>query len=265
MTPQQKKVVDKMQDIEHKIAFFSGKGGDGKSFVTANVAAVLAEKEGTQISVFDSDFHGPTIPKMLGVDDRGFEIVGDTIKLPESALGVKVASIAFLLRSSTDAVIWRGPIKMGAMEQLLANVDWSGTEYLLFDLPPGTGDEALNVVQLIPKLDGFVSVTIPTEVSGGSVSKSVTFARKVKARVLGVIENMSGFECPKCGERVDIFAGNAGEEISDAMDVPLLGKIPLDPRVAEASDLGVPVISKYPDAPVSKAIRRVSEKILDQL
>jgi len=265
MTPQQKKVIEKMEEIEHKIAFFSGKGGVGKSFVTANIASTLAQNEGVKVSVFDSDFHGPTMPKMLGVEERGFEIVGNTIRPPKSSQGISVVSIAFLLQSRQDAVIWRGPIKMGAMEQLLANVEWSGTDFLLFDLPPGTGDEALNVVHLLPKLDGFVVVTIPTAVSEASVAKSVTFARKVNAKVLGVIENMSGFHCPKCGEQYEVFPGDAGEQISKAMEVPLLGRIPLDHRVSKTSDMGVPVVLEYPESPASKTLREITRRILNRI
>lgn len=265
MAERQKKIIENMNKIKYKISVFSGKGGVGKSVVTANLAAAIAGLDQGGVGILDSDFTGPSIPKMMGLDRSQLEVVGGRLIPPQGAAGVKVVSMAFLLPEEKTPVIWRGPIKKIALEQLLSSVDWQGIDYLIFDLPPGTGDEALNIMQVLPGFDGFIVVTVPTEISRASVSKSIGFARKMHAKVLGVIENMSGHVCPHCGNDNEIFVGSGGELLATEMKVPLLGKIPLDHRLSETSDQGVPMVLKYPDALASTRLVDIAERIVESL
>jgi ATP-binding protein involved in chromosome partitioning len=251
----------RMGRIRHKIAVISGKGGVGKSLVTVNLAAVLA-KRGKRVGILDADIHGPTVPKMLGLKGSVLVAGEGGIEAPEGALGIRAVSMDFLLPSQDAAVIWRGPMKMGVIRQFLSDVDWGDLDYLLIDLPPGTGDEPLTVLQNLPDIDGVVIVTIPSQVSGDVVEKSITFARQMKARVIGVVENMSGLVCPGCGEVIEIFGKGAGRAVSEEMDVPFLGSIPLDPKISEDADAGTPFASARPDAPAAKAFEKIVDEIV---
>lgn len=247
----------RMGKIKHKIAVMSGKGGVGKSLVTVNLAAALTA-EGKRVGVLDADIHGPTVPKMLGMKGARLEASAEGgIIAPTSPSGIKVASMDFLLPTQDSPVIWRGPLKMSAIRQLLSDVEWGDLDYLLVDLPPGTGDEALTVLQLLQDIDGVVIVTMPNEVSGQVVEKSVSFARQMKAPVIGIVENMSYLICPHCGDRIDLFGRGVGEGIANRMGVPFLGAIPLEPGVAKASDTGKPFVMENPDSPAAKAFRAV--------
>lgn len=265
MAERQKKIIQNMSKIKYKISVFSGKGGVGKSLIAANLATAIAHLDQGGVGILDSDFTGPSIPKMMGVDGSQLDVIGDRLIPVQGAAGVKVVSMAFLLPEEKTPVIWRGPIKKTALEQLLSSVDWQGIDYLIFDLPPGTGDEALNIMQVLPGFDGFVVVTVPTEISRASVSKSIGFARKMHAKVLGVIENMSGYVCPHCGNDNEIFVGRGGELLATEMKVPLLGTIPLDHRLSETSDQGVPMVLKYPDALASTRLVDIAERIVESL
>ncbi|RLF18777.1 MAG: ATP-binding protein, partial [Thermoprotei archaeon] len=213
----------------------------------------------------DADITGPSIPKILGVRGQGLTGGPPGIFPVMGPLGVKVVSMDFLLPSDETPVIWRGPMKSMAIKQFLAEIVWGNLEYLLIDLPPGTGDEALTVFQAIPGVDGAVIVTIPSDLSQLVVKKAVTFTRNLQTRVLGIVENMSGFVCPNCGHYVDIFSSGGGERISREMGVPFLGKVPLDPRVCEASDKGMPFIVEHTDTPVAKAFMSIVEKLENML
>ncbi len=254
-------IVEKMSKIRYKIAVLSGKGGVGKSLVAANLGVALASK-GKRVGILDADIHGPSVPKMLGV--HGYTMAGG----PEGILpvttpqGIKVASMDFLVPSEDTPIVWRGPIKTSAIRELLAMVAWGELDYLLIDLPPGTGDEALSIVQMIPKIHGTVIVTMPSDLSRIVVKKAVTFAKKMAIPVLGVIENMSGFTCPETGKTYYIFGRGAGRRIAEEMGVEFLGEIPLDPRITEASDQGKSFISEYPDAPAAKSFIEIAEKII---
>jgi len=251
-----------MSKVKHKVVILSGKGGVGKSTVTANLAIALAWKgRPNLVGVLDADITGPSIPKILGIRGRSFTTGPPGIFPVMGPLGVKVVSMDFLLPSDETPVIWRGPMKSMAIRQFLAEIVWGNLEYLLIDLPPGTGDEALTVFQAIPSVDGALIITIPSDLSQLVVKKAVTFARQLQARVLGIVENMSGFVCPKCGYYVDIFSSGGGEKISREMGVPFLGKIPLDPRVCEASDKGMPFIVEHPDTPAAKAFMEIVERL----
>jgi len=256
-----KRLTDRMGGIKHKVAVMSGKGGVGKSLVTVNLAAALAA-DGKKVGVLDADLHGPTVPKMLGLKGAHLEAGEKGIVAPTDSRGIKVASMDFLLPTQDSPVIWRGPLKMAAIRQLLSDVDWGELDYLLIDLPPGTGDEALTVLQLLPGIDGVVIVTIPNEVSGQVVEKSITFARQMKAPVIGLVENMSYFVCSHCGERTYLFGEGVGEHIASAMGVPFLGSLPLDPAVAKSSDSGRPFVSENPESVAAKAFGKIVKKIV---
>ena len=259
---QLEKIEERMKNIKYKVAILSGKGGVGKSTITANLAVALASRgRPNLIGVLDADITGPSIPKILGV--RGGHLnAGPAGIFPVfGPLGIKVVSMDFLLPSDETPVIWRGPLKSVAIRQFLSDVVWGELEYLLIDLPPGTGDEALSIMQFIPKVSGVIIVTIPSEVSQLVVKKAVTFTHELKAPIVGIIENMSGFVCPNCGSIINIFKVGGGEKIAEELKVPFLGKIPLDPRICETSDDGIPFIVKHPNTPASKSFMDIVEKI----
>lgn len=263
---QDQKLRMAMDKIKHKIAIISGKGGVGKSTVSANLAVAFA-KEGYEgkVGVLDADIHGPCIPKILGVQGERLPVGPLGVFPVEGPMGIKIISMAFLLSSEEDPVIWRGPLKMRAIRQFLTDIQWGSLEYLFIDLPPGTGDEPLSVIQLLPDLDGVVIVTIPSEVSQLVVKKAITFARHLNVPIIGVIENMSGFICPTCGTKTDIFSSGGVNKISDEFKVPVLGTIPLDPRICKDSDLGVPFIVNNPDSISAKAFMSIVKKVEDAL
>jgi len=251
-----------MSKIKHKIAIISGKGGVGKTLVAINLAMGLARNSRTnKVAILDADLTGPCVPKMLGLQGKKLESEPDGIRPIIGPDYIKVVSMAFLLPSDDSPVIWRGPLKMGAIRQFLSEVSWGEVDYLLVDLPPGTGDESLSILQLLPDMDGVIIVTIPSEVSQAVVKKAVTFARKMNVPILGIVENMSGMICPHCGELIDVFSKGGGAKVSDEMDVELLGSIPLDPKVAADSDEDIPFIVKHPDSPASKIFTEIIKKI----
>ena len=264
---QEKELIKlRMGKIKHKIAIISGKGGVGKSLVTVNLAALLAKdgREG-RVAIFDADLTGPCVPKMMGLKGEKLMAGPPGIFPAVGAEGVKVISMALFLPSDDSPVIWRGPLKMGAIRQFLGEVAWGPLDYLLVDLPPGTGDESLSVLQLLPEMDGVVIVTIPSEVSQSVVKKAITFARKMGVPIFGVVENMSGMVCPHCGETIEVFSKGGGERVAKEMDVEFLGSIPLDPRISADSDEGTPFILRHPDSPASKEFMRIVEKIEEKV
>ncbi len=256
----------RMTKIRHKIAVISGKGGVGKSLVTVNLAMALAIKgRNGRVGILDADLHGPCVPKMLGLKGERLQSGPPGIFPALGPLNMKVVSMAFLLPSDDAPVIWRGPLKMGAIRQFLSDISWGTLDYLLIDLPPGTGDESLSVLQLLPEMEGVIIVTIPSEVSQDVVKKAVSFARKMGVPILGIVENMSGMVCPHCGETIDVFSKGGGERVAKEMSVEFLGSIPLDPRISADSDEGTPFIVSHPDSPASKAFMRIVEKIEEKV
>jgi len=252
----------KMSKIKHKIAVISGKGGVGKSTVTVNLAMSFATHGYVNsVGILDADITGPCIPKILGVRGQKLEAGPPGIFPAMAPLGIRVVSMDFLLPSDETPVIWRGPLKMKAIEQFLSDIVWGELDFLFIDLPPGTGDEPLSVMQLLPSMDGVVIVTIPSEVSQIVVKKAVTFARKLNIPVIGIIENMSGFVCPKCGEKIDIFKTGGGRKIAKDLAIPFLGTIPIDPQICDDSDKGVPFITEHPDSRASKAFMEIVSKV----
>ena len=253
----------KMSKIKHKIAVISGKGGVGKSTITVNLATTFAlQDHSNKVGVLDADIHGPCVPKMLGL--KGQKLVGGPagIIFPVADQhGIKVASIDFLLPNDEAPVIWRGPLKMRVIQQFLADIAWGELDFLFIDLPPGTGDEPLSVMQLIPDIDGVVIVTIPSEVSQAVVKKAVTFAKQLGIPIIGIIENMSGFVCPECGAEIDIFKAGGGKKIAKELSVQYLGKIPIDPSVCIDSDRGIPFVARGQVSTTVKAFAEIVAKI----
>jgi len=252
----------KMSKIKQKIAVISGKGGVGKSTVTVNLAMAFAmHGYVNSVGILDADIHGPCIPKMLGL--RGQRLQANPIGVfpVMGPLGIKVVSMDFLISSDEAPVIWRGPLKMRAIQQFLSDIMWGELEFLFIDLPPGTGDEPLSVMQLIPDMDGVIIITIPSEVSQVVVKKAVTFARQLGVPIIGVIENMSGFICPKCGTEINIFKVGGGQKIAEDLAVPFLGSIPIDPEICRDSDNGMPFITEHVDSSATKAFMEIVKKI----
>jgi len=256
-------LLRRMCKVKHKVLVLSGKGGVGKSTVAVNMAVSLANA-GKNVGLLDVDIHGPSVPKLLGLENQRPAFEGETEIIPLNFDNkLKVMSIAFFLPSSDDAVIWRGPLKMSLIRQFLRDVEWGELDYLIIDSPPGTGDEPLSVVQLIEDAAGAVIVTTPQEVALVDVRKSITFCRKVGLPVLGVVENMSGFVCPDCGSRHDIFKSGGGEVMAKQMGVPFLGKVPIDPNVVEACDSGKPFCQNYEKTPTAEAFTEIIEPIVN--
>ena len=253
-------VRDRLSTIDHKIIVMSGKGGVGKSTVAVNLAVGL-QLQGFHVGLLDVDIHGPSVPTMLALGSGGVEPLGGSM-IPVRMGALKVMSIGLLLPKSDDAVIWRGPRKYAAIKQFIRDVEWGALDYLIIDAPPGTGDEPLSVCQLIENADGAVIVTTPQQVAVAAVRKSVSFCRTLSLPVLGVVENMSGFVCPHCGGLTDIFNSRGGEAMAEDMDIPFLGRIPLDPGIGAAGDAGVPTVSSEGSGPSSVAFDSIVTAIL---
>lgn len=251
----------RMARIRHKILVLSGKGGVGKSTVAVNLAVALAAA-GRRVGLLDVDIHGPSVPKMLGIEEmplHGTERSISPLQIGDSLL---VMSIGLLLRPGDDAVIWRGPMKMSVIRQFLSDVEWGDLDYLVIDSPPGTGDEPLSVAQLIPDADGAVVVTTPQDVALADVRRCITFCRQLKLPVIGVVENMSGFVCPHCGETTELFKRGGGESMAARMGVPFLGRVPFEPAVVLAGDRGEPFVSARPETETGKIFAALAAPIL---
>lgn len=251
----------KMCQIGHKLLILSGKGGVGKSTVAANLAVSLA-LAGKSVGLLDVDIHGPSIPRLMGLEGQQLQMHGSEIVPLEVGGNLKVMSIGFLLGSPEDAVIWRGPMKYGVIRQFLGEVEWGPLDYLIIDAPPGTGDEPLSVAQLVGDGAGAVLVTTPQELSVADVRRSVSFCRKLSLPVVGIIENMSGLVCPHCNGRIEVFKTGGGEALAHEMNVPLLGRIPIDPKIVECGDSGVPYIHRFADSDAATAFAGVVDRIL---
>jgi ATP-binding protein involved in chromosome partitioning len=259
--PQDEKVNGRMASVKHKVLVLSGKGGVGKSTVAVNIAVALTAA-GKKVGLLDVDVHGPSVPNLLGVAGMPLHGKGDVVHPFEIGTNLKVMSIGFLLRSGDDAVIWRGPMKYNVIKQFLGDVEWGELDFLVIDSPPGTGDEPLSVAQLVTKPDGAVIVTTPQNLALIDVRKCITFCRQLSLPVLGVVENMSGFVCPKCGERTDIFKAGGGEEMARDMGVPFLGRVPIDPGIVSASDEGKPYVVNFPHTESGKIFAAIAAPIL---
>jgi Mrp family chromosome partitioning ATPase len=254
-------VKGSLQKIKNKFLVMSGKGGVGKTSVSVNMAIALANK-GFQVGLMDVDIHGPDVPRMLGLD--GILDLSQNQKLIPMRYTDKLAAVSLesLIPNKDDAIIWRGPMKHNVIRQFVADVEWGDLDYLIIDSPPGTGDEPLTVAQTISDAKAII-VTTPQEISLADVRKSINFCKTVKMDIFGIIENMSGFVCPHCGETVDLFGSGGGEKTAKAFGVPFLGRIPFDPKVVSCGDTGTSYQDSHPDSPVTKAFAALSGKIAD--
>ncbi len=279
------------RNIKHKIMVLSGKGGVGKSTVSTGLALSLAQ-QGYAVGILDIDITGPNVPKMMGLDGRRLHVENKRIHPAQGHLGVKVISMAFLLEDEDTPVVWRGPIKLGAIQQFIGDVEWGELDYLVIDFPPGTSDEPLTVAQSLPDIDGMVIVTTPQQVALLDSRKSITFSESLKVPVIGVVENMSGFTVSGTaspgsefsvaapggktittsadGEgnfsfTLDIFKEGGGKSTAEEFGVPFLGALPFDPGFVRGGDDGVHRIVSEPDGPSAVAFSKVVAAILDQL
>ncbi|MSQ23500.1 MAG: MRP family ATP-binding protein [Chloroflexi bacterium] len=254
--PQTEKLIPQVRNV---VAVASGKGGVGKSTVSTNLAVALAAT-GAKVGLFDADIYGPNIPLMMGVTDRP-EMQGteENKIVPIERFGIKLMSIGFFVGDDDNPVIWRGPMVHGAINQFLRDVEWGELDYLVVDLPPGTGDAPLSLSQLVP-IAGVVIVTTPQDVALQDVVKGVAMFEKLDVPIVGVIENMSYFVCPQCGETTEIFGHGGGERISAKYDIPLLGRIPLDINIRLGGDEGNPIVRSAPDGALAKAFVVTAEQ-----
>jgi Mrp family chromosome partitioning ATPase len=252
---------NKMENVKHTILVLSGKGGVGKSSIAVNLAIWLS-MQGKNVGLLDIDIHGPSIPKLLHLEHFKVQVLGDKMIPAVYSKSLKIMSVGFLLRNNVDAVIWRGPMKHNVIKQFVTDVLWGDLDYLVTDCPPGTGDEPLSIAQFLGKIDGAVIVTTPQQIAVVDVKKCITFCRQLNLPIFGVIENMSGFVCPHCNQRIDVFAGNGGQEMAKDFGVPFLGKIPMDPGLAHACDLGSPFIDTNRPNPTAGAMRSAFEPML---
>lgn len=260
MAEMNSRLRETMKQIPHKILVMSGKGGVGKTTVAVNLAFVLA-KQGYEVGLLDVDLHGPNAALMAGVEEFQADLVDEHFTTPRAAPRVRVLSIAFFLPHPDAPIAWRGPRKSGAIRQLLADGDWDGVDVLVVDCPPGTGDEPMSVAQLIPGADGAVVVTSPQGVSLLDSRKCVRFIEQIGLNTLGIVENLSGFTCPSCGERVDLFKTGGGESAAMELAVPFLGRIPISPAMVEAGDSGKPIVASDPDDQAAAALRQVAQRL----
>jgi ATP-binding protein involved in chromosome partitioning len=269
------KVAKSMQDIglqstlskiKYKILVMSGKGGVGKSTVATNVAMGLANR-GYQVGLIDVDLHGPDICRMLDLKDKLFTEKDEKPKLlppMKYSDNLKVISLEYLMENRDEAIIWRGPLKIQAIRQFIGDIDWGELDYLVIDAPPGTGDEPLSVAQTIKDVNALI-VTTPQEIALADVRKSISFCRHVKIRILGVVENMSGFICPHCDKPVDIFGTGGGKKVALEYSLRFLGKIPMDPKVVMGGDSGKPYLSSGAGTVATKAFDKVLDNVIKDI
>lgn len=252
-----------MRRIKHILFVVSGKGGVGKSAVTVNLAVALANA-GYSVGILDVDMHGPSVPSLLGLNTRLIPSDKETLIPAYYRNKIAVVSMDSLLADRDAAVIWRGPKKTAAIRQFLSGVAWGERDFLLIDSPPGTGDEHLAVLQSVPNA-ACIMVTTPQEVSLADVRKALHFLERVKARVLGIVENMSGLSCPHCGGAINLFSSGGGEELARERGIPFLGGIPVDPAMLIAADTGVPITDMPGNYPAKEAFARIAAGIAGKL
>jgi len=256
---------DNLGRIKHKLIVLSGKGGVGKSTVAVNLAYGLA-LQGKRTGILDIDIHGPNVVKMMGIENKQFEVPKDggapsPIQVTENLWAM---SIAMLLTDSDAPIIWRGPLKMGAIKQFMQDLIWPELDYLIVDCPPGTGDEPLSAIQILGKMDGSIIVSTPQDVAYLDARKTMIFSFKLEVPVLGLIENMSYFACPHCGEKTQIYKGSGTEKAIDDFNVELLGSLPIDPAIAATGDAGRPYIYDFAKQEAAKELQKVVEKVIEK-
>ncbi len=260
---QDQMIKENMAKIKHKIVIMSGKGGVGKSTVSTSLAFELAKK-GRKVGILDTDIHGPSLGKMLGIEGKFImPSEKENMLIPIEAYGIKIVTMASLLQDSDAPVIWRGPLKMGAIKQFLGEIEWGELDYLIIDSPPGTGDEPLSVCQLIPEADGSIIVTTPQDVALIDSRKTVRFSEALKIPVLGIIENMAGLKCPHCGEPINLFKIGGGEKAAENMHLTFLGRIPIEPEIVESCDNGSAYVYDFADQEAAKSLHEIANKVME--
>lgn len=263
MAQQEEMIKQNLSRIRHKIFVLSGKGGVGKSSVSANLAASLANA-GHRVGLMDVDVHGPSIGQMFSMTEL-LDISPNQTLIPKKVTdNLCVVSVQALMQDRDQAIIWRGPAKTGMIKQFIGSVEWGELDFLVIDAPPGTGDEPLTVVQTIPEALGVI-VTTPQEVALADIRKSISFCKTVKMKTLGIVENMAGFTCPHCSQHIDLFSSGGGERTAKSEGLTFLGSIPFDTEVVASGDKGVPLLLEKGDSPFRKAFADIVEKITQQL
>ncbi len=252
---------DNSKFLKHTLVVMSGKGGVGKSTISVNLAVSLALK-GKRVGLLDVDIHGPSIPTMLHLQNERLMSNGEKL-FPVEKAGIKVVSVGLLLENPDDAIVWRGPLKIGAINQFINDVDWGELDYLVVDAPPGTGDEPLSVFQTITGKSSAVIVTTPQEVSAADVRKSLNFCKLLNVKVEGIIENMSGFVCPCCKTITPIFNTGGGEKMAKEFNVQFLGKIPIEPAIGQSCDKGEVFAFTNCESETGKIFSSIADKILE--
>lgn len=261
---QDQRLNSNLSRIKNKLIVISGKGGVGKTTVAVNLAYGLAMKD-YKVGILDVDIHGPNVAKMLGIEGKRLTSSDMGIEPVQVLPDLKAVSISLLIENQDQPIIWRGPLKMMTIKQLLSDVNWGDLDYLVVDSPPGTGDEPLSVCQLIPNINGAIIVTTPQDVAILDSRKSVLFAKELKVPVIGVIENMSGFVCPHCNKTIDLFGKGGGETAAVDLSVPFLGQIPVDAETVKLADAGRPFIYFNRDSSDAKVMKEIVDKIADGL
>lgn len=261
-----KRLQDNLDRIKHKLIVISGKGGVGKSTVAVNVAFGLAAL-GKKVGILDVDIHGPSIAKMLGIEGRRLKVTKEgelpaPIQVTENLCALTIAT---LIDNPDEPIIWRGPLKIGAIKQFLQDIQWPELDYLIIDSPPGTGDEPLSVVQTLKKVDGSLIVSTPQDISLLDARKTIKFSQKMNVPVLGIIENMSTFVCPHCNEKIDIFKGSGVQKAAKDFNIDILGKIPIDVNIVKSGDKGYSILTKGRESISSKEFLSIIEKIIKKL
>lgn len=259
-TAQDRIVKEELSHIRRKILVMSGKGGVGKSTVAVYTALLLSQR-GKKVGLLDVDLHGPSVPRLLNIQG-GLGIPGRGQVRPYLfSKNLNVVSIEMIMGDKDTAIIWRGPLKIGAIRQLITDIEWGTMDYLIIDSPPGTGDEPLTVVQMIPDAEAII-VTTPQEISLADVRKSINFCRQVNLRIIGIVENMSGFSCPHCSQKITIFGSGGGSRLANDLTVPLLGEIPIDPVMVDRGDKGdLATLSENEDLEINRAYKKIVEEI----
>jgi ATP-binding protein involved in chromosome partitioning len=247
-----------MGDIKHKLIVGSNKGGVGKSTVTTNLAIALAEK-GFSVGLADADLHGPNIPKLLNAENVRLKATDEGIAPYETRNGLKVASLGFLIEDPNMHIAWRDAVKYDFIIELLGNISWGPLDYLLIDLPPGTGNEQITIIDFIGEVDGAVVVTTPQDLALLDARKMISFARDSNVPIVGIIENMSTLTCPHCQKDIDVFKTGGGEKLAQELVLPYLGKIPLDAEITQRSDSGDPIVMANPNSAASKAFMQLAD------
>lgn len=255
-----------MAHVNYKLAVISGKGGVGKTSVVVNLAAALKKKD-MQVGIFDADVHGPSVPKMVGIKTKMRDMLHGShgIDPVSTDHGLKVMSVALIWPTDMTPIMWRGQYKARVLRQFLSSIKWHELDFLLVDLPPGTGDEPITIMKSIPGLDGLIVVTTPQEISTIVCSKAINAAKELNAPIIGLIENMNSYCCPGCGRQEFLFGKEKGEKLANTFKIPFLGGIPLDGQYSDAADEGVPIIFKTPDSLTSRAMFKIADEIVRRL